>query len=490
MNLKKDTLVPPPIHHPVFSIRAEDMAQLSDSTLVIGTKGAGILLWKDDHFLEVTTSDGLSSNMIENVYADDRDNIWVGTLEGLNKVQRINEDSVFVKQFTVHHGMPSNEINRVKTWGEHVWVATTKGLVHFKDHTTLNEQTTPPIFENILVNNEALDSSHTLQFSHRENNFIFNYLTIDYHQNGKVPYRYRLLPAQADWTFTEFRSINFSALQSGDYTFEVQSQNEDGFWSTSTSFDFEIHPPFWQTWWFLTIVASILGFIAFRLYKYRTNQIRHEAAMDKQITELERSALRAQMNPHFIFNCLNSISSFINKGDKVSANSYLATFAKLIRAALNHSMSNKVSLEDELQLLENYIKMEQLRFDHRFDYNIQMDEDLDPFGIEIPPMMVQPFIENAIIHGLAKKEGKGKIDLHCNLQNGELNITITDNGVGIEQSKTQKAASAPERKSVGMTITQKRLELINANNEITVKELKGENGEISGTQVILKIKLE
>ncbi len=483
---QEDSLMVPVTDHPDFSLRIEDITQLSDSTLAVGTKGAGIILWKNDHFKQITTANGLTSNMIGNVFVDEQDNIWIGTLMGLNKVERFNADSIFVKQYTIEHGMPSNEINRVKTLNGHVWVATDKGLVHFKDQITPNNSSTPPLIEKILVNDNALESFDNLQLSHQDNNLIVNYLTLDHSQNGKVFYRYRLSLGRKAWTHTLNRNAHFSALKDGDYIFEVQSQNEDGVWSASTWYKFTVRPPFWQTWWFLLGGLGALGFAVFRFYKYRTNQIRHEAEGVKQMAELERSALRAQMNPHFIFNSLNAIQGFIAQGDKATANRYLSRFAKLIRAALEHSRVTKILLEDDLSNLENYLELEQLRFQNGFDFSITLAEDIDVGDISVPPMLVQPFVENAIVHGLAKIDGKGLIDIDYRQSDGFLLVTITDNGVGVEVSKKLKAGMASSHKSVGMTVTARRLEMLSGNGGVgrmEITEMKDEEGKVAGTRV-------
>lgn len=491
--LKDSALQAPSPLQPAFQTRVEDLAEMSDGTLVIASKGQGLLLKKDQHFRQFTTAAGLSSDMIENVYVDARDNIWVGTLSGLNKLSGFRwaaDYAASIRQFTVYNGLPSNEINKVEVWGNTVWVATTKGLVHFSDKTSLDTASRQPAIQQVLINGTTLESEGSPSLSYWQNELVLQFLTINFQQDGKIPYRYRLRPSQTNWTPTQQRMINFSALSPGSYTFEVQSQNEDGFWSASTKYAFVIHPAFWNTWWFLMLAVSLIGFLVFRLFKYRTNQIRHEAEVVKQMADLERSALRAQMNPHFIFNCLNSISNFINKGDNVAANHFLSTFSKLIRAALNHSRANKISLEDELDLLKNYLSLEQVRFEDRFDYEITVADNVEPFEINIPPMLVQPFVENAIIHGLTQKDKKGHISLHFERQGDYLIINITDNGIGIEQSQKQKAGVESLRKSVGMTITKRRLEMLQMEGKkgaILVEELKGPDGSVLGTRVQVKV---
>lgn len=488
--LKQDTFLRPETMHPGFTIRVEDINQLSDSTMVIGTKGAGLLLWKGADIFSITQSDGLSANMIENLHVDDWDNIWVGTLKGLNKVVIRGPDSIFIKQFNMHHGMPSNEITSVKTQGTHIWVATTRGVVHFEDNRAINTKTSPPKLAKILFNNKPFHLNSTPQLPSSENNLVVHYLSIAYHQNGNILYRYRLNPTQQAWSYTTLRSVNFAALKAGNYTFEVQSQNEDGFWSTSTQYQFKIRPPFWQSWWFISLLAITAISVAYAFYRYRINQLRQETQIAQQIVELERSSLQAQMNPHFIFNCLSAISSFFNEGDKVSGNYYLSTFARLIRAVLHHSRSNQISLEEELTLLDNYIQMEQMRFESGFDYEVQLGAGVEPFSLKIPPMLLQPYIENAIIHGLAKKEGKGKVELQCDLEPAHLKVTITDNGMGIKASQKLKTTIGAMHKSVGMTITQKRLALLSANGQngkVETKEVEDLEGRVIGTSVVVWI---
>ncbi|MCB9293178.1 MAG: histidine kinase [Lewinellaceae bacterium] len=487
--IQDTTLHRPEPFDSLLATRIEDLAELSDGSLAIASKGQGVLVKKGPVLRVIDVDNGLTTDMIENVYVDERDNIWAGTLNGLNKISGFSwkdSSSLLVRQYTTHNGLPSNEVNKVESIGNDIWVATNNGLLHFIDRDTINTISSPPILEKLIVNGVEMPFVADTSLSYDQNSINIQYLTINFRQDGDILYRYRLLPNQEEWVNTKGRSINFSSLKEGNYTFEVQSQNEDKVWSNTTAYSFNVLPPFWRSWWFRSLAALMLGLIAYSLYKYRTNQLKQEAAIALQMSELERSALRAQMNPHFIFNSLNSISNFINKGDKRSANHYLSTFAKLIRGILNHSRSERISLEDELQVLNNYMKLEQLRFERRFDFHIELAEGVEPFEIEIPPMMVQPFIENAIIHGLSRKEGPGKIGLKYELQNGHLKVSITDNGVGITQSKASKANDSRMHRSVGMAITKKRLEMLSDQHKqgrFEVEELKDAKGNISGTQV-------
>ena len=477
--------IPVSIEHPAFRVRVEDLAQLPDSTIVIGTKGQGVALWKGDDIQQFTTTEGLTSDMIENVHVDEQGNIWVGTLNGLNRLHHNDSGQWEIKQITIAHGLPSNSINMVKTVGQDVWVATDRGLVHFLDIRQPNAVSLAPIIGQVLVNGTLTGSTSSV-YPYSQNNFVLHFLTIDYRQNGRIPYRYRLGPAHDNWIPTQNTSVNFSTLSGGDYAFEVQSQNEDGIWSESATYEFRIRLPWWETWWAISLTALALAAAAFGVYKYRTMQLKREISLQKQLAKVERQALRSQMNPHFIFNSLNAIQGYIAHGDKQSANRYLSRFAKLIRAALQHSRLTKVPLEDDLRSLRNYLELEQLRFQGSFDFQIYVAENIAIADMTIPPMLVQPFVENAIVHGLANKKGKGQIMLDYQLSDGLLQVTVTDNGIGIEASKKQKAGLESSHKSVGMTVTARRLEMLNESGragKMKTKELKDENGQITGTQV-------
>ncbi|MCB0633548.1 MAG: histidine kinase, partial [Lewinella sp.] len=207
----------------------------------------------------------------------------------------------------------------------------------------------------------------------------------------------------------------------------------------------------------------------------------------------QRSALQAQMNPHFIFNCLNSIQNFIASGDKQNAMQYLSRFATLVRSTLNASVQDTITLEEELLVIENYLELEKLRFGKKFEYEVKVDPQIDQFDTCIPPLLIQPFVENAILHGFnfEDKNKTGRILIAYERDNGLLRITVRDNGIGIFHSRKAKEHTQPMRKSLGMSITEKRLALhngISTQDQFEVAELKGSNESIVGTEIIIRIK--
>ena len=223
----------------------------------------------------------------------------------------------------------------------------------------------------------------------------------------------------------------------------------------------------------------------------RLEKKQKEAAFQSRMAELEMMALRAQMNPHFIFNCLNSINRFILKNEPEAASDYLTKFSRLIRLILQNSQSKSVSLESELEALRLYVEMEVSRFEGQFDYQIIFDPDLEIEDLEVPPLIIQPFVENAIWHGLMHKEDKGHLQIELHRENNTLYCQITDDGVGRQRAAELKSKSASKSKSLGMQITAHRLELINVLNEkattMEVIDLVDASGQACGTRVLLKI---
>lgn len=484
---KNDTLISCSALHPAFSLRVEDIALAADSTLVIGTKGGGVVFWKNDRFEHLTTLQGLTSDMIECVYVDKQEITWVGTLNGLNRISG-GWGQRKVEQMTVKHGLPSNEINRIISWGPILWVATNKGLVRLEEK-TLNSFSPKPILTSVLTGRHALDLAILNRIAFKDNNLTFNYFAINYKMNGQISYRSRV--DGSTWAMAKSMSQVIPALSAGYHVFEVQAQNEDGVWSEATTFRFYIRPPWWQTWWFRASVMLLIAATAYGIFRYRTRQLKHENELQQQMTALKHSALQAQMHPHFIFNCLNSIQNFILQNEKEDAIYYLGSFAKLVRGMLNASTSGKISLEDELELLKNYLALEQLRFKNSFSYDLHTAEGLDTYDIEIPPLLVQPYIENAVLHGVSGKETGGKVSVHFALKGDYLEVTITDNGKGLSGNQEQQGI-VKKHKSVGMTITHNRLELLFGKKEgdiVKTRSLYDEKGHISGMEVTIQIGL-
>ncbi|MCB0633547.1 MAG: histidine kinase [Saprospiraceae bacterium] len=492
---KDASFLPPPFTHPSFEIRVEAIAQLRDSTLVFGTKGRGVALWKNDTVTVIDESDGLTTNMIENIYIDSLQQIWVGTLNGLNKINRVpGKDTWEVRRITISHGLPSDEINDLCQVGEWMYVATAGGIAQLPLLDTLKAPPATVYWESTLVNGFRIDPEELQHLNASQKNIQLQYVSINFRFAGDILYRYRINP-DIEWSLTEERSVNYAALAPGKYLFEVQAQNEDGIWSESLQISINIAYPFWQQWWFLLMAVAASFALLYFLYRRRFDRLRKEAAIEREISELQRSALQAQMNPHFIFNCLNSIQNFIASGDKQNAMQYLSRFATLVRTTLNASVQNTITLEEELLVIKNYLELEKLRFGNKFEYEIQVDPQIDQFDISIPPLLVQPFVENAIQHGFNFEDRSkiGNILITYAEENGMLRITVRDNGIGIKRSQLAKSEQEQLRASLGMSITKKRLAALQQQHSerphLQVHEIIPENGTDGGTEIIIRIDL-
>jgi ligand-binding sensor domain-containing protein/two-component sensor histidine kinase len=331
-------------------------------------------------------------------------------------------------------------------------------------------------------------------------NFLqLEFVSLLYNNAGQVRYAYRLDGANNDWVFSgQTNTVAYSGLKPGNYTFRVKAANNDGVWGEESVLHIRIKGPFYAQWWFLLLLAGFAALLVGWWNRIRVAQATKEeklkAAFQQQIAQTEMKALRAQMNPHFIFNSLNSIQKYILKKEHFEASQYLTKFSRLIRLILDHSNQSTIALSSELELLKLYIEMESLRFDNKFDYKIFTDNGLQPDTVEIPSMLVQPYVENAIWHGLLHKETKGILILSFEKNDaGSLIVTIEDDGIGRDKAAELKSKQVLKKKSYGMQITEDRIAIINRiqnmNATSEIEDLIDENGNATGTRVTLNIPL-
>jgi len=325
-----------------------------------------------------------------------------------------------------------------------------------------------------------------------DNNFEANFACLDFRNSDKIKYRYRLSGENNEFVVTDFRhrSVNYSSLAPGEYRLELEATNRDGDWVSKKALSIVIPSFYYQTVWFrLLVVLLLVLLVAYFIFSYN-RQIRLKARQQQE--ELRLESLRGQMNPHFIFNSLNSINYFISQNDRLSANRYIADFSRLIRTILGNTTSDYIPLSKELESLQDYLQLEHLRFGDKFDYWIDLDENLDTETLNVSPGMVQPFIENAIWHGVRGLEGR-KGFVRVVLQHGELDgsvrCSIEDDGVGRKLSEERKS-NLPGRKSRGIAIITERLAIIN-NLRKTHFQLKVEDQftdcKETGTRVTIDI---
>jgi hypothetical protein len=325
----------------------------------------------------------------------------------------------------------------------------------------------------------------------------FEFGTPVYTNSNQQSYSYRLIGHDTTWTHTYDRVASFGALKTGAYTFEVK-----GFLFNGTPMDGErkikiiIRPLFFKTWWFILFLISSFGGLIYGLYLLKiskiTSEIELKSKYEKQISALEMKALRAQMNPHFIFNSLNSIQKFIFEKDEYSASQYLTKFSRLIRLILDHSNQEFITIGSEIEMLRYYLELEQLRFNESFSYSLQKNNVIDE-NLMIPSMVIQPHVENAIWHGLLHKKDNAQllISFLPSSESKAILVIIKDNGVGREKALALKSKNLLKNKSYGSEISKNRIENINSQNKINssieIIDIKNDSNEPLGTEVRLNL---
>lgn len=336
-----------------------------------------------------------------------------------------------------------------------------------------------------------------IELASADNFFAIEFNTINFLNPVGIVYYYRL--SDEEWKQIPRKGYaSYSHLPGGDYVFEVKVMNAFGTFSDVTRLPIHIKTPFYKTPLFSIIMILLVSGAIFLLYRYRIREIEKTEAIkthfNKQLAETEMRALRAQMNPHFIFNCLNSINRYIIKNDQKTASLYLTKFAKLIRLILDNSEQHVVALSQDLEALKLYIEIEALRFDYKFSFEIDVDQDVFTDTILVPSMLIQPFVENAIWHGLLHKEVPGRLSIRVKRDADMLVVEVEDDGVGRQKAQEMKSKSATTRKSLGLKITADRLSMLHNHNgqqgSIEYIDLADGNGQPCGTLVKIKIPVD
>ncbi|MCU0442557.1 MAG: histidine kinase [Bacteroidia bacterium] len=481
------------------TIFATYLHKAPDNTIWISTVQQGIFAFKNGKQVkQLTTKDGLISNHVRKIKTSAK-TLWIVTDKG---VQGYHSSTGAFYLFAKADGLVTTDVLDIFVKDQTVYLATTKGLQWFNETASFVNKIPPLVtIESVLVNDElSLKTGSTLDYS--QNNISFTITGIAFKSRGAFTYWYRLNGLDSNWkkAASSENNIRFVSVPPGQYIFEVVTINEDGIRSlTPARFNFAIATPYWQRWWFIALLLlSIIVFVSF-VFLLRMKQIakRNKLQSDKKELEMalrtsQLSALKVQMNPHFIFNALNSIQEYILTNEKKLANSYLGKFSDLMRIYLDMSNQTQVLLSAELKAMRLYLELEAMRFEDNFEYNLHVSEQLAPDEIQIPAMIIQPYIENALKHGLLHKRTDRKLAIWFK-EHTERTIVceIRDNGIGRKQSMELNAIRNKSYTSFATRATEKRLELLNAglNDPIGIAydDLLHHDGQAAGTRVVITI---
>ncbi len=436
----------------------------NERVVAFGTSGDGIRFLVNDSLYTLSTSKGLASDIINSLKFSNDSTLWVGTNRGVSKVivtKNVSKSYVELN-LGVEDGILSNYIYDVEYWNNSLWVGSDLGLAEIPE-SQLNREISNP-----YMNIEDVSISHTNQkikskdLIHSENNIHFSFVGICFQKPSNGFYKYRLIHNNAfgSYRLTDQTDVDFYNLLPGDYTFEIACRNRNNIWSESDIYSFTILPHFTQTQWFRTAMWIVgigsLIFVIFQIFRFK-NAISFfkdfKNYREVTIKEEELVLLRTQMNPHFIFNALNSIKSFILEHDVQKASHYVQSFSKLMRSSMEYSKSQWIPLIDEIKFIKTYLKIEQMRFQERFTFSVDCDFDYEKDEFMVPPLLIQPLVENCVKHAFGNETG-GFIRVNINLIEKGFKCIIEDNGVGYNSGPETK------HKSFGTFVVENRLKLL------------------------------
>jgi ligand-binding sensor domain-containing protein len=488
-------------------IYVTDMEQSANGTIWVGTVQQGIIAIRNRQVVKhLTVKQGLRSNYVRTLTLSGN-TIWFAGERG---VQSYDISTDKISTFSMDDGLLTRDILDIAEHRGTVYLATSKGFQWFNVDELRPNSVRPLIYLtgfNIQEKDTVLKEGFVIPYN--QNNIMFRFNGFSFRSGKSLRYNYRLLGLDTSWVKAEAEVTfaRYPSLPPGEYIFEVKAVNADGYESEHpATISFTVQKPYWQQWWFyLLLLMSISSLISFVfLLRIRSIRRRNEDERIKAELALEKSrveqdlrssqlvSLKAQMNPHFVFNALNSIQEYIMLNEKKLANSYLGKFADLMRMTLDISSKQQITLSDEIRLLQLYLELEVLRFEDKLSYTIDIETGLNLQAIHLPPMLIQPYVENAIKHGLLHVKKNRKLLVKFEMpQSHFLLATIEDNGIGRKRSEEIKRFRRQTHKSFATSATQKRLELLNYQrpHEIAVRyiDLYNEEGKAAGTRVELTI---
>jgi hypothetical protein len=479
---------------PAFKSRITTFQKDSTGILWIGTYGDGLIGYKNNRIVaSLNRRSGLTSNVCRTLYLQGN-YLWIGTDKGISKIN-ITRPDYPVTKYTTGDGLASDVINAIYVDSNKVFVGTPEGYTFFDEEKIINQSRCHLLFTDITMGGEHyLAENMPAVIAHKKNNVRFDYVGISYKSGGDVRYRYRLLGLDSTWQETRETFLSYPTLPSGDYELQVQAINKFDVHSQVIAAGFTIEKMLYEKMGFRVLIGLLFlaatGATVLLIVRRIRKREREKTDFIKRISELEQLSRKAQMNPHFIFNSLNSIQQYVMDADVAGANRFIAGFSRLIRQTLDFSSKPEISLEEELDYLTNYLEIEKTRLENAFSYSVAIDKGVDPADHYIPPMILQPFVENSVRHGLRFRKDKAGVVLIIVKREGDHLICILeDNGVGRKAAMHYKSISPINYQSKGLSLTADRIAMFNKEHEqkitMLIEDLEDELGNPLGTRVTI-----
>ncbi|WP_160144163.1 ligand-binding sensor domain-containing protein [Chryseolinea soli] len=478
-----------------------DVVKDKANTIWIATYAGGIARCASTNtdrtkFTQITASEGLPENNVFSLLADRSGAIWTTSYHGIS---RISPDGA-IENFDRSKGLGLINFYSPFTMTSDGEILTGAGNGFIRFHPDRVRYQSPPFpvaITSISINDTAVKRNFAtggLQLAHTSNDVEFRFAALAYGNPSGTVYEYALDGMHKNWIAGDHTNhVRYNNLPPGHYTFKVKARDFTGVYSSNeASVSFDILPPWWATGWFRLLCGICLASAIVFVFRVRITNVRKKAAVQQQMAELKSQALRSQMNPHFIFNSLNAIQELIVSENYTAAYQYLSKFSRLLRMVLDSSEKNFIPLSNEIEICQLYVELESLRFQHSFHYSIdagQTDADVTLF----PTLLVQPFVENAIWHGLMQKEGDKILSVKFEEKGHTISCTIKDNGIGMKRAAEIKAGKigSSHFTSKGIPLALQRVEALKASGnhhaEIKITDGKDEEGNAVGTKVEINI---
>ncbi len=486
---------------PSLQHRLNDVQMDMHSNIWIASAKEGLFILEKESIIQLNRESGLTSNSCNKILIVG-DSIYLATDNGISIIANYGTSQFKITPLTSKQGLPAKIIKSIYKIQDDFYFVSDEGLFQYNHNWLDNHSTAPEIFiTHFKVNGKYIPTNTSLTFDHDQNNISLSLTGLSYLNPEGNTYKYKLDGIDQEWNQSTSGQIQYPALPPGNYTFSVLAVNASDLQSEQPAkISFVINQPYWQTWWFIFLCVALFLVLTVWISLSRINRIKIHAKeqelINAKISRTEMRALQAQMNPHFIFNCINSIQHHILEQDKLVANKLLSKFSKLVRNVLENSNSEWISIQREIETLELYIEMESVRFSSQFNYTIEVDSTINTLLENIPPLIIQPFVENAIIHGLLPLDNKqGTLDIRLFKKADTLICTIEDNGIGRERAQQIKANKEQNYQSMGISITEERLNTfdLSGNHHRNMKlhiEDKFNGGEPSGTLVEIQLPIK
>jgi len=481
-------------NHPLSNLSITDIVVDKDNGLWIGSDGYGLFHDKGANMCQIAQLDGA---IIKSLFIDDENQIWAATNKGVVKIT-VNKDansacSYSVDYYSISKGLASDEVNDIYVQNDTLIAATKGGVSIIPISPKVDiEQNAPLVIQNIRIEGLDMPPQEAYDLSYNQNDIRVDFAALSYQSLGMLQYQYKMTGIDTSWQSTTSGYREYQALNPGKYTFNLKASDINGVQiGNERLVEFIIRKPWWKSWWFIFGYLILSGLLIFVYFQNRLNRVRKEGERQNEVNqkfaELEMQALRSQMNPHFLFNALHSIQDYIFNNNAREANRYISSFAKLMRMILDASKEKYIYLDQELEMLRLYIELEQLRFEGKFDYQINVDSQIDKMTTEIPSLILQPFVENAINHGLMHRKAKGQLRLDIKFEAKNLFITLSDNGIGIDNSMNMKRDDQLHHKSQGVFLIKDRIDLMNemynTHIEFSMSQLHASKEDFPGTKI-------